>query len=218
MFLQIIKKRWSNFVATPLWGKCEDEIHTPKSGNLESFGTPENSELDCKGQKTSHWSVLYTVGKGLKFRCRKWLRMSHLDICSTSYRRKKGRESNWQFDSRSLKVKNRLDPGVWRWSATHHWKDLEDMYKFASDLIPIRGLSWELGVSKVMGVQIGTVSKLLLGNPGSKSHSDVGAVGKRKEYYMGEGGGFPGVRAVVSQVSSCCPWLVPTPRVLPNVN
>jgi hypothetical protein len=21
-------------VATPLWGKCEDETHTPKSGNL----------------------------------------------------------------------------------------------------------------------------------------------------------------------------------------
>ncbi len=36
-------------VATPLWVKCEDETHTPKSGNLESFGTPENSELDCRG-------------------------------------------------------------------------------------------------------------------------------------------------------------------------
>jgi hypothetical protein len=35
-------------VATPLWGKCEDETHTPKSGNLksESFGTPKNLELD----------------------------------------------------------------------------------------------------------------------------------------------------------------------------
>jgi hypothetical protein len=41
---------WSSTVATPLWGKCEDEIHIPKSGNLESFGIPENSELDCKGQ------------------------------------------------------------------------------------------------------------------------------------------------------------------------
>jgi hypothetical protein len=36
-------------VATPLWGKCEDETHTPKSGNLESFGTPTTSELDCRG-------------------------------------------------------------------------------------------------------------------------------------------------------------------------
>jgi hypothetical protein len=41
-------------VVTPLWGKCEDEIHTPKSGNLESSRTSENSELDSKGQNTSY--------------------------------------------------------------------------------------------------------------------------------------------------------------------
>jgi len=43
------------------------------------------------------------------------------------------------------------------------------------------------------GVQIGTVSRLLLGKPGTKSHSDVGAVERHKIYYMGEGGGFPRV-------------------------
>ncbi len=36
-------------VATPLWDKCENETHTPKSGKLESSGTPENSELEFKG-------------------------------------------------------------------------------------------------------------------------------------------------------------------------
>jgi hypothetical protein len=41
-------------VATPLWVKCEDEIHTPKSGNLESSRTLENSELDFRGQNTLH--------------------------------------------------------------------------------------------------------------------------------------------------------------------
>jgi len=44
---------------------------------------------------------------------------------------------------------------------------------------------------KVPGVQTGTVSRLLLGSPGIKSHSDVGATEQRREYYMGEGGGFP---------------------------
>jgi hypothetical protein len=34
-----------------------------------------------------------------------------------------------------------------------------------------------------------------------KGHSDVGVVERRKEYYMGEGGGFLRVRAVVSLVS-----------------
>jgi hypothetical protein len=59
-------------VGTPLWAKCEDETHTPKSGNLESSKTPKNSKLDCKGQNTSHWSVLYTIEKVLKCRCLKW--------------------------------------------------------------------------------------------------------------------------------------------------
>jgi len=38
--------------------------------------------------------------------------MSHLDICNTSYGKKKGRESNWQFDSQPLKVGNRPDLGA----------------------------------------------------------------------------------------------------------
>jgi hypothetical protein len=122
-------------VATPLWGKCEDETHTPKSGNLEPSGTLATSELDSRRQNTSPWSVLYIVGKALKCRCRKWPCMSHLDIWNTSYGQKKGRESNWQFDSRSQKVGNRPDPGVCRWSAAHHWKALEKIYKFTSDLI-----------------------------------------------------------------------------------
>jgi hypothetical protein len=125
-------------VATPLWVKCEDETHTPKSGNLESFGTPENSELDFRGQKTLHWGVHDIIGKVLKCRCSKWPRMSHLDICSPSYGQKKGRESNWQFDSRPQKVGNRPDPDV-RWgSATWRWKALEESYKINLELVPIR--------------------------------------------------------------------------------
>jgi hypothetical protein len=84
------------------------------------------------------------VGKVLKCRCPKWLRMSRLDIYNTSYGRKNSRESNWQFDSRPVKVGNRPDPGGCRWSVTHCWKDLKENYKFALDLIPIGGLSKKL--------------------------------------------------------------------------
>jgi hypothetical protein len=52
------------------------------------------------------------------------------------------------------------------------------------------------------------------GVPGEKSHLDVGLVESHKVYYKGEGGGFPQVRAVVSLVCLCCPWLVPAPKVL----
>jgi hypothetical protein len=34
-----------------------------------------------------------------------------------------------------------------------------------------------------------------------KSHSDIGVVERCKEYYMGEGGGFPWVGAMVSLVN-----------------
>jgi hypothetical protein len=37
-------------VTTPLWGKCEVAIHTPKNETWESSGTPKNSEFDCRGQ------------------------------------------------------------------------------------------------------------------------------------------------------------------------
>jgi hypothetical protein len=53
----------------------------------------------------------------------------------------------------------------------------------------------------VAKVQTETVLRLLLGSPGIKSHLDVGAVERRREYYMGESGGFPRVQAVVSLVS-----------------
>jgi hypothetical protein len=53
----------------------------------------------------------------------------------------------------------------------------------------------------VARVQIETISGLLLGSPGIKSHSDVGAAKRRRDYYMGEGGGFLRVRAVMSLVS-----------------
>jgi len=144
-------------------------------GTWESSGTPETLEFDYRGQITLHWGVLYIIEKLSKCRCRKWARMGHLDICITRYDKKKGWESNWQFDSRPLKVKNRPDPDACRWSVTHRWKALKESYKFSLNLILIEGLSKELWPCKVLGVQIGTVSGLLLGNPGIKSHSDVGA-------------------------------------------
>jgi hypothetical protein len=81
-------------IATPLWAKCEGEVHTPKSENLESFRTLENLEFELKGQNTLHWSVLGVIEKVLKCRCLNWPRIGHLDICSPSYGQKKGRESN----------------------------------------------------------------------------------------------------------------------------
>ncbi len=124
--------------------ECEDDTHTPEMGTWESIGTPKTSEFDYRGQNTSHWRFLYIIRKLLKWKCRKWACMSHLNIYSISYGKKKGWESNWQFDSQPLKVRNWPNPCACMWSATHHWKALNKNYNFASNLFPIGGLKKEL--------------------------------------------------------------------------
>jgi len=204
------------FVVTSLWGKCEVTTHIPENEIWESSGTPENSEHDCRGQNTLHQGNLYTIGKVSECRCPKWPCMSHLDIWSTSYRWKKGRESNWQFDSRSLKVWNRPDFDVCKYNATHPWKALKENYKFALDLIPIGGRSEKLWTPKVPRVQTRTVSGLHFGSPGKKCHLDASAVERHIKYYMGEGGGFPRVQAVVNQVSPRLPMACPNTKSVQN--
>jgi hypothetical protein len=59
-----------------------------------------------------------------------------------------------------------------------------------------------------------TISGLPRGSPGKNGHLDATSAASCKVYYKGEGGGFPQVRAVVSLVCPCFPWLVLTPKVL----
>jgi hypothetical protein len=135
-----------------MWGV---KPNTPKVGDLESSGTPKCLEFNRKAQNTSHWGFLGVIGKVLKRRYTKWPRIGHLDICSSSYGQKKGRESNWQFDSRPLKVGNRPLPHIRIDSAIRRWKDLNEGYKFSSDLVVIRLCSQELWASKVPGLHPG---------------------------------------------------------------
>jgi hypothetical protein len=132
----------------------------------------------------------------------------HLNI---SYGQKKSRESNWQFDSRSLKVKNQLDFLVYMWHATYRWKALDNDYHFALDLISIKGLHVKLWGPKVAGV-------LTLGIPRSKCHLDVGLVERHKVYYKGESGGFPRVRAVLSLVIPSLPVVRPSTKCVPTMH
>jgi len=69
---------------------------------------------------------------------------------------------------------------------------------------------------KVSRVQTGTVSRLHFGSPEKKSHLDASAVKSYKEYYMREGGGFPRVRAVVSQMGPRSPAACPNTKSVQN--
>jgi hypothetical protein len=69
---------------------------------------------------------------------------------------------------------------------------------------PCRNPTLQSGVMAVQSFEspAGTISGLHFGSPGNLCHSDVASATNRREYYMGEGGGFPRVRAVVNLV---CP-------------
>jgi len=156
-----------------------------------------------RGQNPLDWEVPYIIEKFLELKCLKWVCMTHLDISNTSYGQKKSQDSNWQLDSRPLKVKNRPDFLVCRWHTTYRWKALKECYNFSLDLILIKGLHTKLWAPKVTEVPILGISRLPLGSPGTKWHLGVSPVARHKIYYKGEGGGFPQVWAMVSLVSPC---------------
>jgi hypothetical protein len=193
-------------------------------GDLESSGTPECLEFDSKAQNTSHWSVLGVIGKVLKRRYRKWPRIGHLDICSPSYGQKKGRESNWQFDSRPLKVGNRPLLDLRIESAIRRWKDLDEAYKFGCDQTLQSGVM----SSQSPGTPPGTItgqfrdSNLgVSGVPGGLGKSDIRARVPRRvtEYTIGSKVvAYTQVRAVVCLVVQSARGLSQHPRVSRNVN
>jgi hypothetical protein len=190
-----------------------------KSGDLESSGTPECSELDSKGKKTSHWGVLGVIEKVLKRRYRKCPRILDLDICSPSYGQKKGRESNWQFDCQPLKVKNRPAPDVRFESAIRRWKELDEGYNYGWDLVAIGGPGEELWPLKVPRVQ-NRDTWVNFGTPTweSREKEPFGCSLRGVSQSILYGGWWwhppnPG------RGESCrpkCLWLVPTPKSVPE--
>jgi hypothetical protein len=60
------------------------------------------------------------------------------------------------------------------------------------------------------------ISGLALGSPGTKSHSDATPTEWCRVYYMGEGGGFPRVRVMVSLVSPELPMACPNTKGVPE--
>jgi hypothetical protein len=110
---------------------------------------PKFSQSDCKGQNSLDWSVIYIIGKLLERKFLKWVCITHLEIWNTNYRHKKGRESNWQFDSQPLKIKNRPDSLMCRWRVTYCWKALNKGQNFSFEFIPIGGLHAKLWAPKL---------------------------------------------------------------------
>jgi len=84
---------------------------------LESRWTPEFSEGNCRSQ--IHWIKNFLISLERFWNVDVWNGLTWL--IWTPETQKKGRESNWQFDSQPLKVWNRLDFLMCRWRAIYYW-------------------------------------------------------------------------------------------------
>jgi hypothetical protein len=159
-------RMWGNEPRTPKW--------TPTLG-VEILTNFQISRK-LRGQNPWDWGVPYIIGKILKFRCLKWACITDLDISNTSYGQKKGRESNWYFDSQPLKVKIFPNFLTCKWHATYRWKALDKGYNFDSDLISIEGFHTKLWALKVVGDPTLGIWGLPFGSPETKWHLGVGII------------------------------------------
>jgi hypothetical protein len=89
-----VRKSASQEKSMGVWESVRINTHSPKWTPMLRVHFPKPSESDRKGKNPLPWGVLYIIGKLWNFRCPKWVRMTHLAICNTSYGQKKGRESN----------------------------------------------------------------------------------------------------------------------------
>ncbi len=168
--------------------------HTLPNGlplwELESQRTFESLKGNFRGQNSLDWRVHYIIEKILERRCLKWVRTSHWITWNTSYGRKKGWESNYQFDFQSLKIRIRSDLLMCKWCVTYRWKVLDEGYNFTLGFTSIKSLYQKLWASKVAGVPISRISNQH-GSLKTKWHLDAGLVDRHKNYYKGGRWWFP---------------------------
>jgi hypothetical protein len=141
--------------------------------------------------------------------------MTHLDIWNISYGQKKGHESNWQFDSRSLKVKNHPGFLACMSRATYHWKSLNKGYNFSLDLISILGLHAKLWACKVARVPVVKIFGTLTWESRNKNVIWMWDSWRGTKYTIkGKVVGSPKSRLCWILWVRVCPWLVLAPKLL----
>jgi hypothetical protein len=126
---------------------------------------------------------------------------------------------NWQFDSRPHKVGNRPLTDLRMESATWRWKDLDEGYNFCSDLVAIRLWNRELWAFKVPGLQPGQFRDNF-GTPTwecrEKEPFECSPRGALQRIIYGGRWWLPPSPGRGESCGSKCPWLVPTPKGVPE--
>jgi hypothetical protein len=141
-------------VATPLWRSVRMTLTLLKWGLGSPPGLPK-TQSSISGVKTPCLEVFFMLLE------RSWSIDAENGLAWAI--RTSSAQVMWKRRVGSQTGSLTPDPGVCRWSATNRWEALKESYKFALDLIPIRGLSKELRAAKIPRIQTGTISRLLLG-------------------------------------------------------
>jgi hypothetical protein len=172
-------------------------------GTWDSLGTPKSSEFDCKGQKPCIGALFISLKSYRSVDVENGLAWAIWTYAALVVVKRKGRESNWQFDSRRLLESTRPRCVQVEWGT------------------PLKSSRWELQLCfRHRSDPRSKQRVIVLQSYGSRNLSsfrtppwdscdkkpfDVGAVWRHKEYYMGEGGGFPWVWAMVSLMNAELP-------------
>jgi hypothetical protein len=153
-----------------VWESVKNEPPHPQvSSHFGSWSPdgPPNFQRVIIGVKTHYIKkFIIPLEKFLEHKFLKWACMTHLDISNTSYDQKKGQKSKWQFDSRPLKVWNRLNFLACKWRAIYRWKALDKGYDFALDFISIESLHVKSWAPKLGKSQLWEFRNSHLGVPG----------------------------------------------------
>jgi hypothetical protein len=126
---------------------------------------------------------------------------------------KKGQESNHQFDSRPLKVRNRPNFLACRWRATYQWnfqKDLQFCFKHHLD----RRFACKVMGPKFVRIRTMGISRLPFGSPKTKCHLDVGPWPTTKYIIRWKVVASPKFGLWWVLWIQVCPWLNLAPKVL----
>jgi hypothetical protein len=199
----------------PTLAKCGGEAQHFQSWG---FGVPRDSRM---------FRAQHQGPKHLALRC-SWCHWKGLKTYISKM------TSHWSFGHLQPKLWAKARPGVklaiWlsttkRQESTSSWHliwDCNMAFKRSWQgqlwFRPRRNRTLQSGVmgSQSSGSPTGIISGLHFGSPKNLCHLDVASTASCREYYMGEGGGFPRVRAVVSLVSQSARGLSQHPRVFPN--
>ncbi len=202
-----------SFVTTPLWASVRMRLTLPKVGTWSPPGLPQLQSSTEDG-KTTRLEVLFIllerpwsldVENGLAWAI--WTSAAQVMV-----------ERRVESQTGSLTPEHKKS-GI---DLTPMWHTIGKLLKKATRLLQTSSQfevwagSYEL--PKSWDFKLGPVSGLPLGSrsPENKSHLDAGATEQRRQYYMGEGGGFPWVRAVVSQMSPRSPVACPNTKRVQN--